>query len=92
LGAAGTLISAVFVVGSLVKEASVIVGLAMVIYAFVQGPDLVSHLQQYWAFGGSAQHLLAIIVPPALVVASLLVAAYSYIGIRDRGTRFGSTR
>jgi hypothetical protein len=92
LGAAGTLISAVFVVGSLVKEASVIAGLAIVIYAVVQGPDLISHLHQYWAFGGSVQHLFVMIVPPALVAASFLVAAYSYLGIRDTDTRFGSTR
>src|SRR4029077_7446615 len=92
LGAAGALISAVFVIGSLVEEASIVAGLGMVIYAVVQGLDLILQLHFYWEFGGSVRHLLMILIAPVLVAASLVVAVYSYIGTRDTGTRLESTR
>jgi hypothetical protein len=91
LEAAGALISAVFVIGSLVKEASIVAGLGTVIYAVVQGPDLILQLHFYWAFGGSVRHLVMILIAPALVAASLVVAVYSYIRCRDTGTRLEST-
>jgi hypothetical protein len=89
---AGTLISAAFILGSLVGEASLIAGWGTVFYAVLQGPDLVLQLHYYWAGGGSFQHLLMIFIPPALVTASLAMAAYTHVGTRDKATRDGSSR
>jgi hypothetical protein len=91
LEAAGTLISAVFIVGSLVRKASIIAGWGTVFYAVLQGPFLILQLHFYWAFGGSVQHLLMIFVAPALVAASLVMAAYSHVRTRDVVVRAGPT-
>jgi hypothetical protein len=85
--AAGPLISAVFIVGSLARQASIIVIWGTVFYAVLQGPSLVSQLQVYWALGGSLQHLLMMTMPPALVAASLVMAVYSHIDTRHIVTR-----
>jgi hypothetical protein len=82
LEAVGILTSAIFIVGSLAREASKIVIWGTVFYAILQGPGLFLQLHFYWAFGGSVRHLLMIIVPPALVAASLVIAAYSHIRTR----------
>ena len=74
--AAGVLISAVFVTGSLAKHASAIAGTGVLLYAVALGQDLILRLQFYWAFGGSYRHLLATLSPPVLVAASLIVAFY----------------
>jgi hypothetical protein len=92
LQAAGTLISAVFIIGSLVREASIIAGLGAVFYAILQGDSLIFQLHKYWAFGGSVQHLLMILMAPAVVVASLLTATYSHIRARDLVTQSESIR
>ena len=90
--AAGTLISAIFIVGSLAREASRIVILGTVFYAVLQGPFLVLQLRFYWAFGGSLQHLLMIIMSPALVATSFLMATSSYFETRHIATQAGPTR
>jgi hypothetical protein len=78
-GVAGALISAAFILGSLAPQASRLVWIGAVLYAFIQGRHLILSLHHYWAFGGSIQHLLAIIMPPILVTASVIVAIYQHV-------------
>jgi hypothetical protein len=86
--ATGALLSIVFILGSSVRQASTIAGIGTVVYAVLQGPDLISNLQMYWAFGGSRQHLLATIMTPILVTASLVMAVLSHVKTRATISRF----
>jgi hypothetical protein len=85
--AGGALISAIFLLSSLVKQSSRIALIGTVIYAASQGRDLVPRLQMYWALGGSLQHLLATISAPILVLASLVMAVMLHAKSRARKTR-----
>lgn len=78
-GAAGALLSVVFILSSSVRQASTIAGIGTVIYAVFQGEELILNLQRYWTFGGSPQDLLATIMPPILVMSSLVMAVTSHI-------------
>lgn len=84
LQAAGALISLVFVLGSLVRQASTIAGMGVAAYALLQGPYFILDLERDWAFGQTLQRLLARTMPPFLVAASLVLAIYSHSRIRAK--------
>jgi hypothetical protein len=85
--AAGALLSAVFILGSLVKQSSNIAVIATIIYAASHGDELVLRLRFYWAFGGSIQNLLATITTPILVLVSLVIAVTLHVKSRSRNAR-----
>jgi hypothetical protein len=76
------LLSAVFILSSPVRQASTTAGVGTAFYTVFQGEALIINLQNYWTFGGSARHLLGTIIPPILVVSSLVVALTSHIKTR----------
>jgi hypothetical protein len=87
LEAAGPLVSFVFILSSSVRQASTIAGIGTVIYAVVEGQELILNLQNYWEFGASPQHLVATIMPPILVMSSLALAVTSHIKAQARIAR-----
>jgi Na+/H+ antiporter NhaB len=90
LEAAGLLVSFVLILSSSVRQASTIAGIGTVMYAVVEGQELILNLQSYWEFGASPQHLVATITPPILVMSSLTMAVMSRIKVQAKIARVHS--
>ncbi len=83
LEAAGTLGSLVLISGSLVGRASTMAVMGAVTYTVVEARMLITSLRLYWDFGGSIQHFVAKIVPPLMVLASLVMAIAAHFIVRQ---------
>jgi hypothetical protein len=84
---AGPLISAVFVLDSLVRKASAVVLIAAVTCGITQGQELIFALERYWLFGGPVSMFLTKITPLLLVTASGVGAIASLVTTRKRALR-----
>lgn len=83
LEAAGALVSLVLIVGSLASRASTIALIGVVTYSLVEVHLLITSLEMYWDFGGSVQHFVAKIIPPVLVLVTLVMAGASHFITRE---------
>lgn len=79
---AGPLISAVFVLDSLVRKASAVVLIAAVTCGITQGQELIFAFERYWSFGGPISMFLTKITPLLLVTASGVGAIASLVTTR----------
>jgi len=84
---AGPLISAVFVLDSMVRKASAVVLIAAVTCGITQGQELIFAFERYWSFGGPISTFLTKITPLLLVTASGVGAIASLITTRKRALR-----
>ena len=85
--AAGALLSAVLILGSLVKQSSKIAVVGTVIYVAFQGDELVLRLHFYWEFGGSIQNFAATIATPILVLTSCVAAVTLHVRSLSRNAQ-----
>jgi len=80
----GSLVSAVFVLDSLMRWPSAIAMIATVICGLTQGQMMIYGIERYWDFGGTISTLLVEITPPFLVTASLITAIACHLAMRKR--------
>lgn len=81
---AGPLVSAVFILDSMVRWPSSIAIIASVICGITQCQMMIYGIQTYWDFGGSISTLLADITPLSLVTASLITAIACHLLMRRK--------